>query len=165
MPKGPRGEKRHSDVIGNAVHVMRIATGEEPEDREDAPAPSPAQQLGKLGGAARETDGGAEQGATAPLNASVRRSIAWKAALTRSTSARPTSSARTSRCGWQMRRFTRLTNAYSKKAENHYQMVCLYTVWYNFVKMHKTLRCTPAMAAGLSQTLWSMDDIVRLIDA
>lgn len=64
-----------------------------------------------------------------------------------------------------MRRFTRLTNAFSKKAENHYHMVCLYTVWYNFVKMHKTLRCTPAMAAGLSQTLWSMDDIVKLIDA
>lgn len=65
----------------------------------------------------------------------------------------------------QMRRFTRLTNGFSKKAEAHYHMVCLYTVWYNFVKMHKTLRCTPAMAAGLSTTLWSMDDIVKLIDA
>ena len=65
----------------------------------------------------------------------------------------------------QMRRFTRLTNAFSKKAENHYHMVCLYTVWYNFVKMHKTLRCTPAMAAGLSPTLWTLDDIVKLIDA
>ena len=53
MPKrGPRGEKRPADVIGGAVKVMRIATGEEPEDR-DTPAPSPAQQLGKLGGAAR----------------------------------------------------------------------------------------------------------------
>jgi len=64
-----------------------------------------------------------------------------------------------------MRRFTRLTNAFSKKAEAHYHMVCLYTVWYNFVRMHKTLRCSPAMAAGLSQTLWSMEDIVALIDA
>jgi IS1 family transposase len=64
-----------------------------------------------------------------------------------------------------MRRFTRLTNAFSKKAEAHYHMVCLYTVWYNFVKMHKTLRCTPAMAAGLSQTLWTMADVVALIDA
>ena len=53
MPKGPRGEKRPADVIGGAVKVMRIATGEEPDDREDAPAPSPAQQLGELGGAAR----------------------------------------------------------------------------------------------------------------
>jgi IS1 family transposase len=64
-----------------------------------------------------------------------------------------------------MRRFTRLTNAFSKKAENHYHMVCLYTVFHNFVRIHKTLRCTPAMAAGLSQTLWSMADIVALIDA
>jgi IS1 family transposase len=64
-----------------------------------------------------------------------------------------------------MRRFTRLTNAFSKKVENHEHMVRLYTVWYNFARMHKTLRCSPAMAAGLSQTLWSMGDIVRLIDA
>src|SRR5271163_2176243 len=63
-----------------------------------------------------------------------------------------------------MRRFTRLTNAFSKKAEAHYHMVCLYTVWHNFVRIHKTLRCTPAMAAGMSKTLWSMDDIVKLID-
>jgi hypothetical protein len=53
VPKGPRGEKRPADVTGGAVKVMRIATGEEPDDREEAPAPSPAQQLGKLGGAAR----------------------------------------------------------------------------------------------------------------
>jgi hypothetical protein len=53
MPRGPRGERRPADVIGNAVKVMRIATGEEPDDRKDTPPPSPAQQLGKLGGAAR----------------------------------------------------------------------------------------------------------------
>ena len=53
MPRGPRGEKRPADVIGNAVRVMRIATGEEPDDRDDAPPASPAAQLGKLGGAAR----------------------------------------------------------------------------------------------------------------
>jgi hypothetical protein len=53
MPKGPRGEKRPADVIGAAVKVMRIATGEEPDDRNDAQEPTPAQQLGKLGGAAR----------------------------------------------------------------------------------------------------------------
>jgi len=63
-----------------------------------------------------------------------------------------------------MRRFTRLTNAFSKKAENHAHMVALYTCWYNFVRMHKTLRCSPAMAAGLSKTLWSMEDVVALID-
>ncbi len=64
-----------------------------------------------------------------------------------------------------MRRFTRLTNAFSKKAENHAHMVALYTAWYNFVRQHKTLRCSPAMAAGLSKTLWSMEDVVALIDA
>ena len=64
-----------------------------------------------------------------------------------------------------MRRFTRLTNGFSKKAENHAHMVALYTTWYNFVRQHKTLRCSPAMAAGLSATLWSMEDVVALIDA
>ena len=64
-----------------------------------------------------------------------------------------------------MRRFTRLTNAFSKKAENHAHMVALYTTWYNFARQHKTLRCSPAMAAGISKTLWSMDDVVALIDA
>ena len=53
MPRGPGGERRPADVIGNAVKVMRILTGEEPDDREGAPPPSPAAQLGKLGGAAR----------------------------------------------------------------------------------------------------------------
>jgi hypothetical protein len=53
MPRGPKGEKRPADVIGGAVKVMRIATGDEPDDREDAPALTLGQQLGKLGGAAR----------------------------------------------------------------------------------------------------------------
>ncbi len=64
-----------------------------------------------------------------------------------------------------MRRFTRLTNAFSKKVEPHVHMVSLYTVWYNYVRQHRTLRCSPAMAAGLSKTLWSMEDVVALIDA
>ncbi|MDP6708423.1 MAG: IS1 family transposase [Alphaproteobacteria bacterium] len=66
----------------------------------------------------------------------------------------------------QMRRFTRLTNAFSKKFENHAHMVALYTVWYNFVKQHKALKgTTPAMAAGVSKRLWDMADIVALVDA
>src|ERR1035437_976165 len=66
----------------------------------------------------------------------------------------------------QMRRFTRLTNAFSKKFENHMHMVALYTVWYNYVKQHKTLKgISPAMAAGLSDTLWSMSDLAEMIDA
>lgn len=63
-----------------------------------------------------------------------------------------------------MRRFTRLTNAFSKKVEPHYHMVCLYTIFHNFVRVHKTLRCTPAMSSGLSAALWNMDNILALID-
>jgi IS1 family transposase len=63
------------------------------------------------------------------------------------------------------RRFTRLTNAFSKKVENHGHMVALYTVWYNFVRQHKTLRMSPAMAAGIEARLWDMTDVVALIDA
>jgi hypothetical protein len=51
-----------------------------------------------------------------------------------------------------------------KKAENHAHMVALYTTWYNVVCQHKTLRCSPAMAAGLTMTLWNIEDVVALID-
>jgi IS1 family transposase len=64
----------------------------------------------------------------------------------------------------QMRRFTRLTNAFSKKLENHYHALSLYFVFYNFVRLHKTHRMTPAMAAGITDRLWSMEDIVCLMD-
>lgn len=63
-----------------------------------------------------------------------------------------------------MRRFTRLTNAFSKKLENHAHMVGLYALWYNFVRIHKTLRTSPAMAAGIEKRLWSMEEVVRMID-
>jgi IS1 family transposase len=63
-----------------------------------------------------------------------------------------------------MRRFTRLTNAFSKKLENHAHMVALYALWYNFVRVHKTLRVSPAMAAGIESRLWSLEDVVALID-
>ncbi|WGR91966.1 DDE-type integrase/transposase/recombinase [Bradyrhizobium sp. ISRA443] len=64
-----------------------------------------------------------------------------------------------------MRRFTRLTNAFSKKFENHCHALSLYFMFYNFCRIHKTLRVTPAMAAGVSDKLWNMEDIVALIDA
>jgi IS1 family transposase len=64
-----------------------------------------------------------------------------------------------------MRRFTRLTNGFSKKLENHLHMLSLYFVHYNFVRVHKSLRMTPAMAAGVSNTLHDMEWIVGLIDA
>jgi hypothetical protein len=65
----------------------------------------------------------------------------------------------------QMRRFTRLTNAFSKKFDNHCHALALYFVWYNFVKVHKSLRMSPAMAAGITDKLWSVEDIVSLVDA
>jgi IS1 family transposase len=61
-----------------------------------------------------------------------------------------------------MRRFTRLTNAFSKKIENHAAMVAIHAVHYNFARIHKTLRITPAMAAGLSDHVWSLEEIVLL---
>ena len=64
-----------------------------------------------------------------------------------------------------MRRFTRLTNGFSKKLENHLHMLSLYFVHYNFVRMHKSLRMTPAMAAGVTDTLHDMEWLVGLIDA
>lgn len=63
-----------------------------------------------------------------------------------------------------MRRFTRLTNGFSKRLENHIHMVALYTVFYNFTKIHKTLRVTPAMQAGLTDKVWSMIDVVELLE-
>lgn len=62
------------------------------------------------------------------------------------------------------RRFTRLTNAFSKKFENHVHMISLYTVFYNFVRIHRTLKMSPAMAAGVTDELLEMEDIVKLID-
>lgn len=64
-----------------------------------------------------------------------------------------------------MRHFTRLTNAFSKKVDNHCHALALYFVHYNFARIHKTLKISPAMAAGVSDRLWDMPDIVALIDA
>ena len=64
-----------------------------------------------------------------------------------------------------MRRFTRLTNAFSKKFENHAHMVAIYAVWYNWIRIHKTLRTTPAMAAELTGRLWTWEELVAMMDA
>jgi IS1 family transposase len=63
-----------------------------------------------------------------------------------------------------MRRFTRLTNAFSKKAENHCHSLALYFVWYNWVRTHKAHKVTPAMAAGLTDKLMDMKDIAAMIE-
>lgn len=63
-----------------------------------------------------------------------------------------------------MRRFTRLTNAFSRKIENHAAMVTLFFMWYNFGRVHQTLRVTPAMEAGISDHVWSIEEIVGLLD-
>jgi IS1 family transposase len=63
-----------------------------------------------------------------------------------------------------MRRFTRLTNGFSKKVESHAAMVALYTVFYNFCRVHKTLRVTPAMEAGLTDHVWDMEEVVAVMD-
>lgn len=62
------------------------------------------------------------------------------------------------------RRFTRLTNAFSKKAENHAYAVALHCMAYNFVRIHGTLRCSPAMAAGVTTKLWDISDVVTMIE-
>jgi IS1 family transposase len=62
-----------------------------------------------------------------------------------------------------MRRFTRLTNAFSKKVENHCYMVALHFMWYNFGRVHQTLRVTPAMEASVADHVWTVEEIVDLI--
>jgi IS1 family transposase len=63
-----------------------------------------------------------------------------------------------------MRRFTRLTNAFSKKLHNHGCAVALHFMWYNFGRIHQTLHCTPAMRAGVTDHVWSVEEIVGLLD-
>jgi IS1 family transposase len=63
----------------------------------------------------------------------------------------------------QMRRFTRLTNGFSKKADNHRHMVALHYMYYNFCGVHQTLRCTPAMEAGLTDHIWSLKELIALL--
>ena len=63
-----------------------------------------------------------------------------------------------------MRRFTRLTNAFSKKVENHAAAIALYFMYYNFDRVHQTLRVTPAMEADVSDHVWSIEEIVRLLE-
>jgi hypothetical protein len=62
-----------------------------------------------------------------------------------------------------MRRFTRLTNAFSKKLDNHCHAVAIYFAYYNWCRVHQTLRVTPAMEAGLTDHVWSVGELLQLI--
>jgi len=193
MPIGPKGEKRPADVIGNAVHVMKILTGEIedtiPDDGKDHDMASRIvnriqlasdghkayleaverafgadidyAMLNKIYGASSDSAKGRYSPAEcvgcrkeriegSPNMAHVSTSYAERANLT---------------MRMHNRRFTRLTNAFSKKFENHAHMVAIYAVWYNWLRIHKTLRMTPAMAAGLSETVMDWTDIVEAMDA
>lgn len=63
-----------------------------------------------------------------------------------------------------IRRFTRLTNAFSTKVENHAHSVALHTMYYNFCRIHQSLKVTPAMEAGVTDRLFDIDDIVKLVE-
>jgi hypothetical protein len=63
------------------------------------------------------------------------------------------------------RRMTRLTNAFSKKVENHAHAMALHFLYYNFVRIHKTLKVTPAIAAGVTDRLWEVTDMVSVLEA
>jgi hypothetical protein len=63
-----------------------------------------------------------------------------------------------------MRRFTRLTNGFSKKIENHEAAIAIHYMYYNFCRIHQTTRVTPAMAAGLCDHVWELTDIAKLVE-
>ena len=65
----------------------------------------------------------------------------------------------------QMRRFTRLTNAFSKKVDNLRWAVALHFMHYNFCRVHQTLRVTPAMEAGITDHVWSIEEVVSLLES
>jgi hypothetical protein len=64
-----------------------------------------------------------------------------------------------------LRRFTRLTNAFSKKFENHCYIVAIYHTYYNFCGVHQTLRVTPAMEAGLADHVWTLEELAGVLEA
>jgi len=64
----------------------------------------------------------------------------------------------------QMRRFTRLTNAFSKKVDNHFWAIALHYMHYNFCRIHQTLRVTPAMEAGIADHVWSIEEVIALFE-
>ena len=103
--------------------------------------------------------------ATAPQNASAQSSIGSKAIPIRTTVSTSYAERNNLNVRMHSRRLTRLTHAFSKKIENHAHAMALHFMYYNFVRIHKTLRTTPAMAAGVTKRLWEIGDIVDIIEA
>ena len=106
----------------------------------------------------------APRAATAPPNAPARSRRRSKASPIRSIFSTSFSERQNLNIRMGNRRMTRLTNAFSKKAENHAHMMAIYFMHYNFVRIHQTLKITPAMAAGVTPTLWEMSDMVSVLE-
>jgi hypothetical protein len=107
----------------------------------------------------------ARKAATAQPNAVARSKNAYRRQAGPKTRQHVICGARQSHYAMHMRRFKWLTNGFSKKIENHAHQVALHFMYYNFVPIHSALRMTPAMAAGVSDRLWEIGDIVALSEA
>ena len=138
MPRGPNGEKRPADTVQAAIRVAKTATGEEEEELPDY---SPSACIGTR---------------VSP--------IVGNPATDRISTSHVERHNLTTRMS--LRRFTRLTNAFSKKLENHCAALALYFTWYNFIRPHKSPGGRPpAVAAGLSGAPYTWEWILDAIDA
>ena len=156
MPRGPKGERRPTDVIGNAVKVMRIAVGEGAFGGDVDYV-----VLHKIYGNSPESAKG--KYSPAECVGTQKHCIEGDPNLKHVSTSFVECSNLTMRM--HNRRFTRLTNAFSKKFDRHVHMVAIWTVWYNWVRIHKSLRVTPAVASGPTDWLWSFKEMVAGMDA
>ncbi len=143
MPKRSRTGK--PDVNQMASNLIDAISGDLPAEQPDSGKNPAAVALGRLGG----PKGGKAR--ARKLTAKKRKQIAAKAAAARLT------------MRMQMRRFTRLTNGFSKKRANHAAAVALHFAHYNLIRVHKTLRMTPAMAHGISDHIWTVGELLERI--
>lgn len=164
MPKGPDGERRPADVIGAAVMVGKIATGEIEE-----PKVAPKSAAAELGSRAGRRGRQSYQSRTERKYSPGICTSVYGKKVTGNPDARHVSTSHVESHNQKMRahtrRFTRLTAGHSKKFANHCHALAIYFAYYNFVKVHSSLRMSPAMAAGIETRLWNMSDIVALVDA
>jgi hypothetical protein len=146
-----RPPKRPRDTNQLAWQIVREATGQTPKQSPvELPEPHPITRIATLGGQARAECIGCKKVAVTgdPNPVHISTSFVERSNLT---------------MRMQMRRFTRLTNAFSKKVEMHAAAVALHFMHYNFCQIHGTLRVTPAMAAGIAKNVWSVEDVIALL--